>query len=264
MGVFVRQRPSIYLLLTVTVFLVSNSRVTTANPLAIAKGAMSILAPIMNSYLAHLREVKEAESIRLRVWMHNGDPKLHGCGFYARVDGFSGGSGEGWFPDIGEYVRLGNEQAKKIELHADGWHNTHINVLCIGLNERTIAGGPRAFCINNDILKSCKSLQNKWDHINIDFNDMMFTRTTRGAHKIIFYEIPELINAFDKFNSEPDNKVLQTICDKIDLVKGTYKDDQWDCSARKVGMFLMKNDIERSFDNKNPYGCWRTPLPGFF
>jgi len=285
-SVFIRQRPSIYLLLTVTVFLVSNSRVTTASPLAIAKGAMTILGPIMNSYLSHLREIKEAESIKIRVWMHNGDPKLHGCGFYARVDGFSGGSEEGWFPDKREYIcgnggdsyemrmtaqsamydkklRLGNEQAKKIELHADGWTNTHVNVLCIGLNERTIAGGPRAFCINNDILKSCKNLQNKWDRINIDFNDMLFTRTNRGPHKIIFYEIPELINAFDKFNSEPNNIMLQTVCDKIDLVRGTYKDEYWDCPAKKCGIYLMSDDLKRSFADKNPYGCWRTPLKRF-
>lgn len=246
---------------------------------------MTVLGPIVNSFINDLKVKKEAESIKIRVWMHNGDDKLNGCGFYFRVDGYSGGSGEGWFPEYREHVcgestyqfrmtaqsamydkkiRLGNEQAKKIELHADGYHNTFVNVFCIGLNERTIVGGPRAFCINNDILNSCKVLKNQWDDINLNWDDMMFTRTIRGAHKIIFTEIDQLITALDKFNSEPNIEVLHAICNKINLIRGEYLDEYWTCPADKtwttssgMGNFYSWKSHKRN-ENKNPYGCKRS------
>jgi len=269
-----------------TVFLVSNPQVTTAvDPMTIAKSAMSVLGPIVNGYISHLRAKKEAESVKIRVWMHNGDAQLNGCGFYFRVDGYSGGSGEDYFPNYVEHkcgndkyklrmtsqsamydkkVHLGNEQAKKVEVHADGYHNTFINVICIGFNERTIAGGPRAFCINNDILKSCKSLKNQWNDINIEWNDIMLTRTNRGAHKIIFHEIEKLINGFEKFDRESnDVEALWTICNRIDLVKGDFKDEYWDCPAEKTwtvatgaGNFYSWR-TENKKEDKNPYGCNR-------
>lgn len=255
------------------------------DPMTAFKGAMSVLGPFVDSYLADLRAKREAEKIKIRMWMHNGDTKLNGCGFYFRATGYAGGVAEDWLPRNTEHkcgndkyemrmtsqsamydktIHLGNEQVKDIELHADGYHNTFVNVVCIGLNERTIAGGPRAFCLNNDLLKACKDLYNKWDNINIDFNDILLTRTSRGAHKIIFTDVTELINAFEKLaRNRDDNNAVQAACDRINLVRGTLKDEYWDCPAKKVwttahgaGNFYSWEKHSKAED-KNPYGCDR-------
>jgi hypothetical protein len=254
--------------------------------IAIAKAAMVLLRPVVDSYLADLRRKRESDKIKIRMWMHNGDVKLNGCGFYFRADGYSGGSGSGFFPAEVDHrcaddetfnmrmtsqsamysgeVHLGNEQTRQVELHADGWHNTFVNVLCIGFDERTIAGGPRAFCVNNNILKACKKLMNKWSDVNTDFNDMMFTRTSRGTHKLVFRDIENLVNGFERLSRNNDDAdAVWAVCDRMDLVKGDTSDDHWHCAARKrythnhLVLFLYSITNEYKAQDKNPYGCNR-------
>lgn len=254
--------------------------VLSVDPITAVKTVMSVLGPMASSYIANLRAKREAEKVDVRVWMHNGDTQLNGCGFYFQANGYSGGFGFEYFPkhtihrcgddkyrmrmtsqsaNYGKKIRLGNEQVKAVELHVDGYHNTYINFMCFGFNEGTIAGGPQAICINNDVLQACKSLQNKWNDINIEWNDMMFTRTKRGAHKIILNNIEELVNAFETLKrNDNDLEALKKVCNNIDLVRGTHEDESWHCPSQRVWTSHEENE------DKNPYGCQRYTYLIFF
>lgn len=254
------------------------------DPMNTTKSAMSVLGPMAESYVSNLQAKGEQEKIEVRLWMHDGDPKLNGCGFYFQVRGYAGGVGYNYFPKLVQHkcgndkyrmrmssqsvmydktVHLGNEQVKEVQLHADGYHNTYVNRMCFGFNERTIAGGPQAFCVNNELLQACKSLGKRWEHINIEWNDMMFTRTSRGAQKIIFSNIENLIRGFEKLRKDDNDKeALDDVCSNIELVRGTFKQEYWDCPAEKrwttthVGLIFVVQEHKKKED-KNPYGCER-------
>lgn len=93
---------------------------------------------------------------------------------------------------------------------------------------------------------------------------MMFTRTNRGAHKIIFSNIEKLIEGFTKVEKDDtDKEALDEVCSNIELVGGTFNDELWDCPAQKLwtttsGMGNFYSWRENSKDeDKNPYGCER-------
>lgn len=144
---------------------------------AAARRAVAELAPSVNRYLAELRDGKHEIGVRLRVH-DRGDPSLNGCGFYARADGYAGGTDVERFPpkqyhrcgadvyrmrmtapgrDYSAWLRLGvGERVGWVELHADGWHDTTVDTVCVGFGDRVVlAGGPRGFCVDGRVLAAC-------------------------------------------------------------------------------------------------------------
>lgn len=87
---------------------------------------------------------------------------------------------------------------------------------------------------------------------------------TRGTHKIIFTDVAELINGFENIERDRDDRnAVKTVCDRINLVKGTVIVDRWDCPAAKqwttssgMGNFYSWQYHSKPED-KNPYGCDR-------
>lgn len=256
------------------------------DPITAFKTAASALGPFISNYMADLRAKREAEKIKIRIWMHNGNSKMNGCGFYFRASGYAGSSAEAWFPKNAEHrcgndkyrmrmtsqsvmydktLHLGNEQVENIEVHADGFTNTYVNVMCIGMNERTIAGGPRAFCLNNDILLSCNQLYNKWNDVDIFWgHTLTFTRTKRAIHKIIFYDVAKLVDGFEELERNRNSTdAMKQICDHIHLVKGTHDFEEDECPAEKVwmtssGMGAFYHwETHSKYELKNPHGCER-------
>lgn len=145
-------------------------------------------------------------------------------------------------------VRLGNEEAESVEIHVDGTQNTGVKVACFGFNERTILGGPRAFCVNGDLLKSCKALTGKWDAVDVGPDDLTFTQTTRGVHKIVIRDVWGVIKGFRVYEQDfDDNSALRSICDRIDLVQGRADASEIYCPAT--------SDRNSRVYRKNPYDC---------
>lgn len=269
-------------LITIIFKTTPDATAASVNPITVMKTAMSVLGPITKSYVNNLRETRETDSINARVWMHYGDKKLNGCGFFFNASGHAGSTAHGYFPDYVEHkcgaktyqmrmtcqsamydksIHLGNEEVKEIEIHADGYRNTYVDTLCIGLNERTIADGPRAICINNDLLKACDA-ENRWGDIDIHWNYIMLTKTSRGASKIAFSNVSDLIDSYEKLmrNSE-DADSRRIVCENISLAKGTFKQEFWECPATKIwkadGTNLQSSYYATREEDKNPYGCDR-------
>lgn len=279
-----------------TLFLqVPRTSVYGKSPLDAAKDAIAALGPVADGYLADLRQANEKDRITVRVRMHNGDPLLNGCGFYFRADGEAGSTDREFFPryqrrDCGgdayrmrmtvpgetydARLRLGaGDRPKRVELHADGWHDTFVKVLCVGFGGGGGGGGARAICVNSGLLSACERLRagerrnDSADDTGAGSDDIVMTRTTRGAHRIVFSDIGTLTGEFGRIDRRDrgDDTAVHSICDRIGLVDGDYNAvrgrEQYSntCPAEKrtasVTRSSSRGNFEYKYEEKNPYGC---------
>lgn len=268
------------ILLVSLVILIAAPQTTLCSP---TKTPLSELSLTAKKYVTGLRGRNENDDIRITLWMHEGDSKMNGCGFYFKVIGVSGKTSSAHFPNYTKHVcgnetyemRMSsptamydipisfiNDQISEIEVHADGYQDTIVDVVCIGLKTQIITGrgygGPSGFCVNNDLLKSCKNLRKTWDKIDIDHHDITLTRTNRGTHKIVFREIENLMSGFDSIYRDNKSKdALQKVCERIELVRGTFNHEHVDCPAERTWTTPYGSGVTYHSENKdtNPYGC---------
>lgn len=287
------------------------------NPFALAMAAMDEIGPLARSCAADMSGDGQRDHVKVRVRMHDGDPLLNGCGFYFRVDGRAGGSDREYFPQRWDHrctdgdtykmrvtrpaatyeqrLRLDDGgPARQAELHADGWHDTFVDSVCVAFGELAAGRGPRAFCVNSGLLKACRALlaggHHSWATVDDGWRDILMTRTTRGAHKIIFRDVDALADGFDELERDRSGAVggsgdggsgdgdrsdpevaLRAVCARIDLVNGSDREEDRNCPAEKMVFRRLNRDgrLGSSFSvqysnlftskyinqEKNPYGC---------
>lgn len=205
---------------------------------------MTELGMYAEDFLAGVRGRNESESISFRL--RTGVSSIKGCGFRVQADGNMDSFASLRFPayvdhscqDGSIYVmrttspnvtydkrlRLSghSERVNRIEVHADSFHVTYVNTLCVGLHDWI--NGHRAVCVNNRLLDECgKIVGRPYEYINAS-SDIPMSRTRSAVHKIVFRELKIIVESFQRLvRNTSDRRSQHGICDYINLVEGAIE-----------------------------------------
>ncbi|VVC33978.1 Hypothetical protein CINCED_3A014091 [Cinara cedri] len=225
-----------------------------------------------------------ANVIDFRLWTYNGT--LTGCGLQYRAVGNESHVGSVYFPKVGEHqcgddlytmrttppnrvyadrVRLApGEHPVQIELIADGFEDTYVDRLCVGFSGAGYR--PRAFCVDNELLRACKQLTDNWKAIDLDRTSVLLNQKTRGTEKMIFRDVESLAAGLERLaRNRNDGETRWAVCGRIDLIRGTVNDElaNHHCIAEKSNIrYHMSNYMvpystsEIKTESKDPNKCF--------
>lgn len=234
-------------------------------PDEILSSSVSELGTYAKRFDVDLRSRNDTDAVgfRLKIWQLGDNNLIRGCGFYVQANGDEDGFASLRFPASQEYkcghdtyimrttsyldgvtydkqLRLPSksERAEEVEVHADGYRRTYVDVVCVGLYNKW-KSDYHSMCVNNELLRKCAGLTDKTleSYLPLDiWNDTItMSKSTKGKHKIVFRDLDFLVEGFQRLvRNASDIGATHDVCNRIDFFVGEKVIDDEYCEAEEV------------------------------
>lgn len=242
---------------------------------------MAMLGAYAKRFEADLRNQNDTAALRFRMrilWPDENAVAARGCGFYIKAGSDANGSDVMGFPAYREHrcdngaetymmrttsaadsptydVRMPlPDRPQWVEVHADGYRRTYVEVMCVGLYVQEVAAY-RSVCVNRALLNECAVLTDQSVYAYRDTAEIPMSKARPGIQILVFQFFNSVFGGFRNMTRDASDIVSRyNVCNGIDWIRGQSYGTGY-CHAERVSDIKKNGEATLPSVAMNPDRC---------